>query len=959
MKNLYKSILISAFICIFSQSFAQSVGDFGSLGTGNWGTTNANWRQWDGAGWNTTPAGVPTTSDNVYIRSGHTVTVEATGKNCANLTVETGAQLLSNVSFGRQINVYGSIICNGQIGNGTENYGIGFRLYAATCSISGNGVFDANYIQKGYTTNATTNLTIAMNVNLRNSDALFNSSATAIVATLFNITIASGVTLDFPTNGGSIGIDGGSSSTPGIYENGGTITVNGTLNLATGAGGLYLQTDNVSSQVGLVIGNGGIVNADYIDLSSTGSILPSVTVANNGLLNLSQSGNCPSGQSTIDLQSGSTVEYHGNGSQLINGWNYYNLKIGGFYGGTKTLEGNITVNGKLTLMKSGTMASGGYSLTYGASASLEYLGSHTTSDVEWPATFSKDITINSISTVTLNGSKSAYSGTLTFNGGTFDVGAYELTGTGAFLMSGSTKILTSHGNGIGTTGNFKLSGTQTFSATGGYEFNSSSSNQSTGNSLPATIGNLGINNTFSGGNVYLSNNISITGYLYRYDGALNLNGKTLTYAPGSQLSIGHGGVGAGDMTLGDEFLSTMDIPVAVTNWSGIKFILNKNLTLNSTLTLGGIIDIVSYNLTLGSSATIGGTPSRTAMIYSSSTGELRKTFASNGAFTFPIGDNSGTAEYSPCYINLTADAYLSAYVGVKVANSKYSSNTSSTDYLNRYWTLSSSGLTNPNYSAEFTYVNADISGTESNLYGGKYNGSVWSSLGAVDALNNKVTASGQTSFSDFTAGESGALPVELSSFSLSYSGGLVTLNWETANEVNNYGFEIERQVSSKQSVGGNWDKIGFVNGNGNSNSPKDYSFTDEPKGGKEFKYRLKQIDFDGMFEYSEEVVAVLENVTAFKLEQNYPNPFNPTTTIKFSVPPVGRNGISTYMVVLKVYDVLGREVATLVNEEKSPGNYEVKFDAETLHGASLPSGVYFYRLSTPKFTSVKKLLLMK
>ncbi len=396
------------------------------------------------------------------------------------------------------------------------------------------------------------------------------------------------------------------------------------------------------------------------------------------------------------------------------------------------------------------------------------------------------------------------------------------------------------------------------------------------------------------------------------------------------------------------------MPTAVNNftinntYSTPRVTLSGNLTVNSTLTLtSGRLNLSSYNLTLGSSATIGGTPSSSAMIYSSSTGELRKTFSSNGSFTFPIGEITGTTEYSPCYINLTADVYSSAYIGVNVTNLKHSSNTSSTDYLSRYWTLSSSGLTNPNYSAEFTYVDADITGTESNLYGGKYNGSVWSTLGAVDALNNKVTASGQTSFSDFTAGESGALPVELSSFSLSYSGGFVTLNWETANEVNNFGFEIERQVSSKQSVGGNWDKIGFVNGNGNSNSPKDYSFADKTILSGKYSYRLKQIDNDGKYEYSKAIEVDLGTPNKFSLSQNYPNPFNPVTTIKFGLPEASK-------VNLKLFSVIGEEVAELINEEKPAGFHQVEFDA-----SKFSSGIYFYELNAGTFRSIKKMILLR
>jgi hypothetical protein len=161
--------------------------------------------------------------------------------------------------------------------------------------------------------------------------------------------------------------------------------------------------------------------------------------------------------------------------------------------------------------------------------------------------------------------------------------------------------------------------------------------------------------------------------------------------------------------------------------------------------------------------------------------------------------------------------------------------------------------------------------------------------------------------------------------------------------VNNYGFEIERNVET------GWENIGFVDGHGNSNSPKNYSFKDNNLSYGKIQYRLKQIDNDGKFEYSEIVDVNIDLPLSFELSQNYPNPFNPTTKIGFRI-PIGTSGI----VSLKVYDILGREVATLVNEEKSAGIYEVEFNAE-----SLSSGIYFYRLQTGNFVDTKKFTLMK
>jgi len=133
-------------------------------------------------------------------------------------------------------------------------------------------------------------------------------------------------------------------------------------------------------------------------------------------------------------------------------------------------------------------------------------------------------------------------------------------------------------------------------------------------------------------------------------------------------------------------------------------------------------------------------------------------------------------------------------------------------------------------------------------------------------------------------------------------------------------FEIQKQVGSKQSTVGNWKTIGFVPGFGTTTEPKSYSFTDENVSTGIYKYRLKQFDFDGSFEYSNEIeVEVDFTPKEFVLYQNYPNPFNPTTKIKYEIPSVTlRQAQSDIIVTLKVYDVLGNEVATLVNEQKQP-----------------------------------------
>ncbi|MBK7447610.1 MAG: T9SS type A sorting domain-containing protein [Ignavibacteria bacterium] len=190
------------------------------------------------------------------------------------------------------------------------------------------------------------------------------------------------------------------------------------------------------------------------------------------------------------------------------------------------------------------------------------------------------------------------------------------------------------------------------------------------------------------------------------------------------------------------------------------------------------------------------------------------------------------------------------------------------------------------------------------------------------------------------------LPVELSSFTSAVSGRDVSLNWSTASEENNARFEIER--SSTENI---WTKVGSVNGNGTTTNPHSYSFTDRGLSSGNYSFRLKQIDFNGNFQYynlsNEVVIGTPDN---FSLTQNYPNPFNPSTKISYSIPSEGK-------VSLSIFDMTGKEVKSLVNSEQTAGYYSVSFD-----GSSLASGVYYYRVTVTgqnNFVATRKMLLVK
>lgn len=185
------------------------------------------------------------------------------------------------------------------------------------------------------------------------------------------------------------------------------------------------------------------------------------------------------------------------------------------------------------------------------------------------------------------------------------------------------------------------------------------------------------------------------------------------------------------------------------------------------------------------------------------------------------------------------------------------------------------------------------------------------------------------------------IPVELTNLAATVNANQVLLSWSTATETNNSGFEIQRKVSDK------FISVGFVRGNGTTTEMHQYNFTDKIERAGKIIYRLKQIDYDGSFEYSKEIEVMVTYGMDYTLEQNYPNPFNPTTKISYSIPQSG-------FVEINVYDVVGNLIKRLVSENKEAGYYDIQFD-----GTGLSSGIYYYQLKSGNFIETKKLVLMK
>ncbi len=186
------------------------------------------------------------------------------------------------------------------------------------------------------------------------------------------------------------------------------------------------------------------------------------------------------------------------------------------------------------------------------------------------------------------------------------------------------------------------------------------------------------------------------------------------------------------------------------------------------------------------------------------------------------------------------------------------------------------------------------------------------------------------------------VPVEFTSFTSTVDGRSVILNWSTATELNNFGFEVQRSAAGSEFV-----TVGFVNGNGTTTEAKTYRFVDAKLVLGNYSYRLKQVDFNGTFSFSDEVNVEVTAPAQFELSQNYPNPFNPSTTINFSIP-------QSSVVTLKVFNTLGQEVKTLINQNMESGIHSFSFDASELN-----SGIYFYKLDAGSYSEVRKMTLIK
>ncbi len=417
-----------------------------------------------------------------------------------------------------------------------------------------------------------------------------------------------------------------------------------------------------------------------------------------------------------------------------------------------------------------------------------------------------------------------------------------------------------------------------------------------------------------------------------------------TFTPGTSTVI-FNGTGGSNQTITNANEETFYNLTVNKSTAAVQLVNNISVT-NQLTVSGGDLDLNGNTVSLG---TTGKLIESTGSTVIGSSGTIS---AGNSALNAPSSYNMG---------GLGAEITSSANLGnTTITRGDYAQTGATHSSIKRFYDISPTTNTGLSATLVFHYDDSELNGlTESTLklYRSTTGGSTWTEMGGtVNTTNNTVTLSGISSFSRWTLGSSASpLPVELTSFKANVIDNSVILNLETATEVNNYGFEIERSAFSAQRSA--FEKIGFVAGHGNSNTPQSYSFIDDNTlGSLKFSYRLKQIDTDGKFEYSDILTVRLNLPGKTQLLQNSPNPFNPTTSIKYFIPEQAD-------ITIKIYDMLGREVTTLFNNKVGAGYHITFWNGRDKYGQSVSSGVYLYRLTaynkTNSFSKTKKMTLLK
>lgn len=726
------------------------------------------------------------------------------------------------------------------------------------------------------------------------------------------------VTINQPTSNNNTtawNINAGSATVSGL------ITFAGTTNTTSRIGKITITTGTLNA-------NGGIT---FVASNSASKVIDMSGGA--GTLNLKGALTIPANSSTLTAGTSSIFNYYDDiNTQTVNYFNsggYNDLYLNNTSGSGAALSAAITstnVNGNI-FVNSGLLNTINFAITLGNSNKL---------------TLASGASMNAGTSLITFGT----TGTAIING------TLKTSNTAGFSGSTSTAIVSTNNPTI------------TLGSGSTVEFSSGSAQTITGRSDYANVTISGASTKTLNAAANLSNTLTIgTGSTFDVSSsnfALNIKGDFIDNGSFSPRN--------GTVTLNGTGAQNINGSSA-TSFYNLTFNNSNGLTLGNNVTVSNILNMTAGNITTGSNTlTLGtsvsnlGTLSRTnGNIITGLTGGFTRWFAASTTSNviFPVGTSGNLNQITLSFT--VAPSTGGTLTAMFVASDPGTNSLSSIDdngYTvdtyspTGYWQINNSGITGGTYSVGLEGQGFNVGGTSIYNYPllrilkRTSAGNDWVIEGSHSAgtgTNNDATAwrTGLSGFSQFTLGGNlpdnpfaGPLPVELASFTSSVKDRNVTLHWSTISEVNNSGFQIERYyLNSTQGTNNTWSALGFVKGKNNSHSTNNYNYSDDNLQSGKYKYRLKQVDYNGNFKYYE-----LNNIieiglpARINLSQNYPNPFNPVTKIDYELPFDSK-------VSLKMYDLLGRVIKEVVNENQKAGFYTVQFNA-----GNLSSGIYFYRL---------------
>ena len=724
------------------------------------------------------------------------------------------------------------------------------------------------------------------------------------------------------------------STITSVYKNNsGTLTLSGTNDYT---GDTRIIEGNLTVNSGGSLGNGSDV---FISNGANVNINTNTTVAS-----VQETGNNNGG--SIAIGSGATLTING----ADKGINYQN---------------SISGAGGLTLAASGTTNLSLYG-TQNYTGATHVSGGTLTIPVN---TTTSGITLSG-GTLNLNHNSAAGSGTLTISGGTLNVdaarsinnaisigGNFTFTGTNSLTQTSGGITLTatptitvsastlSLGGAIGGSfgitksgsGTLALAGVNTYTglttvSAGTLHINASGGCIPSANDIAVSGGTLRVSHdqiiddlTATSGTITVDagKTLTVNGKLSISNGVtinLNSTGK-IAYGPNADLEF------TGSATISDAVWPSTGGPTdIIVNGSGITVTLDKSRTISGNMTLtSGVVTLGNYDLTVTGSLTGGGA---TAYINTGGTGKLIRSIATATQVTYPVGN----VAYSPITLNFASGTFSSATASVKVATGKHPSNIAATSFISRYWEVTQSGISSFSCNVSCTYQQSDVSGTESDIYAGKYSGSTWTLGSAADVNNNILTFNNATSFSDFTGGELSAMPVSWLFFNCKPDKNHINLTWGVSEEPATGIYTIERSIDGR-----NWEAIGTKTPSSQSFTTTSYHFADL-KPALQAYYRIKHTENIQDIQYTELCYAQLKPEEKPIIKRDVIN-----NQIIVSLPNLSENTAT-----ISLYDLCGKKLKSIL--------------AASTHGhintADLPPGIYELTIEHPGYRHAEKILIV-